>query len=177
MPARSLPHACTPTSPRHSLWTLAHTFHATKAMSKDLTATSSTTIDAPAARVWDALTDPAKIREYMFGTNVVSDWREGSSIIWKGEWKGKPYEDKGEILQMKPPRLLRYSHFSPMSGQPDEPENYHTVTIELEDAGAGTKVTLSQDRNATEEARQESARNWTAMLEGLRKLVEAARTS
>lgn len=142
-------------------------------MKNDLTATASTTINAPSTKVWDALIDPAKIREYMFGTNVVSDWREGSAIAWKGEWKGKAYEDKGEILQMKPPRLLQYSHFSPMMGKPDKPENYHTVTIELEDAGASTKVTLSQDNNATEEARQESARNWAAMLDGLRQLVES----
>jgi len=141
-------------------------------MKSDLTAEASTTIHAPAASVWDALVDPAKIREYMFGTNVESEWREGGPITWKGEWKGKPYEDKGVILKMKSPRILQYSHFSPLSGQPDKPENYHTVTIELEENGPSTKVTLSQDKNATEEERSESAKNWSMMLDSLRKVVE-----
>ena len=88
-------------------------------------------INAPIANVWDALVDPATIKQYMFGTNVVSDWHEGAPIVWRGEWEGKPYEDKGKILQLKPEYVLQYSHFSPLSGQPDVPENYHTVTIEL----------------------------------------------
>jgi len=141
-------------------------------MPSDLLAKASTTIDAPAATVWDALVKPEKIREYMFGTNVESDWREGSPITWKGEWEGKPYEDKGKILRLTPPRVLQYSHFSPMMGKPDVPENYHTVTIELSQDGSGTRVALSQDNNETEDARAHSEKNWTMMLDGLKKFVE-----
>ena len=65
-----------------------------------------------------ALVDPAAIKQYMFGTTVESDWREGSSIVWKGEWQGRAYEDKGVILRLEPGRLLQYSHFSPLSGAP-----------------------------------------------------------
>ena len=83
----------------------------------------------------------------MFGTNVISDWYEGSPIVWKGEWQGKPYEDKGHIFQFKPEQTIQYSHFSPLSGLPDEPENYHTVTIELTTAGNRTNVSLAQDNN------------------------------
>jgi uncharacterized protein YndB with AHSA1/START domain len=143
-------------------------------MANDFIAKASTTIQAPAAKVWDALVDPDKIREYMFGTNVASDWREGSPITWKGEWKGKPYEDKGTILRSVAPRILEYTHFSPMTGEPDLPENYHTVTIELTDAGPATTLTLTQNHNPTEEARQESEKNWTMMLDGIRKIVEAS---
>jgi uncharacterized protein YndB with AHSA1/START domain len=143
-------------------------------MANDFIAKASTTIQAPAAKVWDVLVDPDKIREYMFGTNVESDWREGSPITWKGEWKGKPYEDKGTILRSAAPRILEYTHFSPMTGEPDLPENYHTVTIELAEAGPATTVTLTQNHNKTEEARQESEKNWTMMLDGIRKIVEAS---
>src|SRR2546427_90916 len=83
----------------------------------------ATTINAPLARVWDTLVDPEAIRRYMFGTTVVSDWKEGGPIVWKGEWKGKAYEDKGVILRLEPERILQYSHFSPQSGLPDTPEN------------------------------------------------------
>jgi uncharacterized protein YndB with AHSA1/START domain len=139
----------------------------------DRIAKASATIDAPAAKVWDALVNPAAIREYMFGTNVESDWKEGGAITWKGEWQGKAYEDKGEIRKVEPGRVLQYTHFSPLAGLPDAPENYHTVTVELADRGAGTEVSLAQDNNATEEAQAHSEKNWTMMLEALKKYVES----
>ena len=142
-------------------------------MEKGLVAESSTEIAAPRSKVWKALTDPASIKKYMFGADVESDWREGSPITWKGEWQGKKYEDKGVILQMKPERTLSYSHFSPLSGKPDRPENYHTVTIDLSGQGARTGVMLTQDNNATEEMRDQSAKNWSMMLSSLKKLLES----
>ena len=141
-------------------------------MNTTLVAKASITINARSARVWDALVNPAAIKQYMFGTNVVTDWHEGSPIVWKGEWQGKSYEDKGVILQFKPERTLQYSHFSPLAGLPDRPENYHTVTIELSDEGNQTRVSLAQDNNLTEQARDHSEKNWETMLAGLRKLVE-----
>ncbi len=141
-------------------------------MIADQIAKAAVTIDAPAARVWQALVDPDAIRQYMFGTNVTTDWREGSPIVWKGEWQGKSYEDKGVLLEVKPERTLKYSHFSPLSGLPDKPENYHTVTIELSGKGDRTEVALSQDNNPTEEAREHSQENWEKMLAGLKKHLE-----
>ena len=139
---------------------------------KGLVARASTTIDAPIAKVWDALVNPKTIKEYMFGTNVTSDFREGSPIVFKGEWQGKAYEDKGVILKLNPEKMLRYSHYSPLSGLPDKPENYHTVTIELAGDGSSTVVTLSQDNNPTAEARQHAEENWRMVLDGLKKLLE-----
>ena len=141
-------------------------------MSKGIVATASTTIDAQPAKVWSALTTPDSIRQYMFGATVISDWKEGSPIVWKGEWQGKPYEDKGVILRLEPERVLQYSHFSPLSGIPEAPDSYHTVTIDLSKEGSGTRVTLSQDNNANEQARQHSEKNWQTMLAGLKKVVE-----
>ena len=137
------------------------------------TAYCSININAPADRIWQALVTPAEIKAYMFGTTVVSDWKEGRPIIWKGDWKGKPYEDKGVLLQVKGERLLQYTHFSPLAGLPDLAENYHTVTIELAADGPRTGVTLSQDNNATAEARAESEKNWDTMLTALKAHVEA----
>ncbi len=141
-------------------------------MDKKLIARASVTINTPRARVWNALVNPEAIKQYMFGTNVVSDWREGRPIIWKGEWQGKSYEDKGVILQFTPERTLQYSHFSPLSGQPDKPENYHTVTIELSGEGNQTRASLAQDNNPTEQARDHSAKNWEMMLAALKKFLE-----
>ena len=142
-------------------------------LEKGQIAKSSIAIDAPRAKVWHALTDPATIAKYMFGAKVESDWREGRTITWKGEWKGKPYEDKGKILKMKPEQTLQYSHYSPMSGAPDVPESYHTVTIDLSGKGDRTDVTLTQDNNASDAEREHSEQNWTTMLQSLKKVVES----
>ncbi len=141
-------------------------------MNKGLIAKTSISINAPVGRVWDALINPELIGQYMFGTSVISDWKQGSPIAWKGEWQGKKYEDRGVILKLKPERLIQYSHFSPLSGKPDLPENYHTVTVELVSDGAETTVSLSQDNNPTEQAREHSEKNWKMMLASLKKLLE-----
>ena len=138
-------------------------------------ATATVEIDASPTRVWTALTDPAEIEKYMFGSHVVTDWRPGSSIVWEGEYEGKRYEDKGEIVEIKPARRLKITHFSPLSGQEDVPENYHTLTYELEAAGAMTRVALSQDNNPTAEAAEHSKANWEKMLSGLKEVVETSK--
>jgi uncharacterized protein YndB with AHSA1/START domain len=143
-------------------------------MKTDHVARSIITVDAPARKVWQALVTPAAIKQYMFGTTVESSWSEGSTITWKGNWQGKSYEDKGVIVRMQPGRTLTYTHFSPLSGLPDTPDNYHTVTIELTAEGDGTRVELSQDNNPTDQARQHSEKNWGMMLAGLKKYVESS---
>jgi uncharacterized protein YndB with AHSA1/START domain len=141
-------------------------------MPSPLIAESHITIRAPIATVWEALVNPDKIKHYMFGTTAVSDWKEGSAIVWKGEWEGKAYEDKGVILKLLPEQVLQYSHFSPLSGQADVPEHYHTVTIELSPNGTDTVLRLSQDKNATEEEREQAEKNWEMMLTSLKQFLE-----
>ena len=141
--------------------------------SDDHVARASVAVEAPPETVWKALVEPETIRKYMMGgANVISDWEEGSDIAWEGEWEGKPFKDKGTILQKDPERLLQYSHFSPLSGKADSPENYHTITIELSGDGPTTEVTLTQDNNETDEAKDHSEQNWQAMLDGLKRVVE-----
>jgi uncharacterized protein YndB with AHSA1/START domain len=143
-------------------------------MKTNFVATATTTIYAPADRVWDAITDPAQIKEFMFGSTVKTDWAVGSSITYSGEWEGKPFEDKGIVVDVQPGRVLSTTHFSPLSGKEDSPENYHTVTYTLDPHGDSTIVTLTQDNNESDEDAKHSADNWTLMLAGLKKVVEAA---
>jgi uncharacterized protein YndB with AHSA1/START domain len=140
---------------------------------KGLVANAQTSIEASVDKVWDALINPEIIKKYMFGTTVSSDWKNGSDITWTGEWKGKAYEDKGKIKQIKPKTLIQYTHYSPLTGEPDLPQNYHTVTIKLTPENGSTTVVLSQDNNKTEDARQHSENNWTMMLSELKKLLES----
>ncbi|HEY4648685.1 MAG TPA: SRPBCC domain-containing protein [Gemmatimonadales bacterium] len=142
------------------------------AKTSNLIARSSIVVDAPASKVWQALVTPSAVKQYMFGTDMRSEWKEGSPVTWTGEWQGRKYEDRGVIKQFKPNQALQYTHFSPLAGLPDEPENYHTVTIQLAPEGERTRVSLTQDNNATEEERAHSEQNWGVMLEGLKKFVE-----
>ncbi len=136
-------------------------------------AITSVVIDAPRAKVWDALTNPAKVKLYLHGTDLSTDWTVGGPIIWRGEWKGHSYVDKGTVLAFEPERLLKTTHWSPMGGIEDTPENYHTVTYELSEDGGRTTLTLTQDNNATQaEADTMAESNWGPVLQGLKATAE-----
>jgi len=141
-------------------------------MDRKFVAKATTTINAPASKVWDALTKPELIKQYMFGTDVISDWTVGSSITYRGEWKGKTFEDKGKVLEVKREKSLVSTHWSPLSGVPDSPENYHTVAYDLVENDGKTEVTITQDNNASAEEKTESENNWKQILEGMKKLIE-----
>ena len=142
-------------------------------MNDKFRATAKTTIHAPASKVWDALTKPELIKQYLFGSDVISDWKVGSPITYKGEWQGKPFEDKGEILKVEPEKILVSTHWSPLSGVPYTPENSHTVTYKLNGNGNSTEVTIIQDNNANEKEKAESEQIWRTVLEGMKKLLES----
>ena len=61
-------------------------------MANKLSVKVSRDINAPVSKVWQALTDPALIKQYLFGTETKSDWKKGSSITYTGVWEGKSYE-------------------------------------------------------------------------------------
>ena len=140
--------------------------------SEKYVAKAQTIINATADKVWNALTNPEMIKKYMFGTTVISEWKEGSKIVWKGEWEGKSYEDKGKILQLENQKKIQYSHYSPLSGLHDIPENYHTITIDLSEIENKTAVFLTQDHNSTVDDRLHSEKNWSMMLTSLKELLE-----
>jgi len=141
-------------------------------MTEKHVARTSVTINAPALKVWEALTKPDLIKQYLFGTHVTTDWRVGSPITYEGIWEGKAYKDKGKILQVEPNKLLVSTFWSALVGLPDVPENYQTVRYELSAAGSGTKLTLTQDNNATLEEADHSAQNWKMVLDGMKQLLE-----
>jgi uncharacterized protein YndB with AHSA1/START domain len=138
----------------------------------DIGASSSITIDATIEEVWKALTTPELIKQWFFGVDTESDWEAGSSLIHRGEWQGKPYEDRGEILKIDPPRLLVHDHWSDLSGLPDRPENYQEVTWALEELRDMTKVTVTERNLPSEEAKAVSENAWKTALTGLKGVLE-----
>jgi uncharacterized protein YndB with AHSA1/START domain len=104
---------------------------------------------------------------------VKTDWRPGSAITWSGEIDGKQYEDKGEVISVVENERLTMTHYSPLMGKPDSAENYHTVDYELARTTDGTRVTLLQDNNESEEEAERFGQNWSAMLGQLKEVVES----
>jgi uncharacterized protein YndB with AHSA1/START domain len=92
--------------------------------------------------------------------------------VHRGEWQGKPYEDKGTIIRFEPPELLVHSHWSPASGVPDLPENYQEVTWSLEERDDATVLTVSETNILSEPAKAISEESWKTVLNNLKQLVE-----
>jgi len=141
-------------------------------MNKELNFTANLLIHAKPAEVWHALTDRETIKKYFFGTDAISDWKVGSPLIFQGEWEGKRYQDKGNILAAEPGRRLQYNYWSGFSGLEDIEENYSLVTYELDLEGESTKITLSQKGFASEEALAHADAGWKMVLDNLKKLLE-----
>ncbi len=114
-------------------------------MIKKLKVKKTIEINADTSQVWDALTNPKKIKQYLFGTETISDWKVGSTIIFQGEYQGQKYKDKGKILDIKEGQLLQYAYWSGFSGLEDKEENYSKVTYKLNRKEPSTILTLTQE--------------------------------
>lgn len=136
-------------------------------------ATAETDIHASPQRVWTALTEPEQIAAYMGGSRVETTWQVGSSITWSGEYDGRAYQDKGEVLTYDEPHVLSVTHYSPLTGQDDRPENYHTVAYTLTAVGDITRLSLTQDGCTDEAQAEQFSRNWQQILEGVKTHVES----
>jgi uncharacterized protein YndB with AHSA1/START domain len=140
-------------------------------MKGSLISETSVSIKASAARVWKAITDPKSIKQYLFGTKVTSDFKEGSEITYEGEFEGRSYKDKGVIRKMEPGKIFQSTFLS--GTKEDKPENYNLVTYKLVEDEGKTVVTLSQDNIASEKEKEHSDGNWTTVLKKLKEVVEA----
>ena len=147
-------------------------------MQNELTVKKEIRLNAPAERVWQALTDPEQTKKYMFGCKVLSDWKIGSSLTWEGvsaEGK-KTVFVKGSVVDIDDGKLLKFTTFDPNSGFEDIPSNYTTVTCQLTKSGESTLLSVEQGDFAhiTEGNKryEETAKGWDFALAGLRDLVE-----
>jgi uncharacterized protein YndB with AHSA1/START domain len=141
-------------------------------MGEELKLEHSVTIDAPIGKVWEALTTPAQIKRWFLGVDTETDWSVGGPIVHRGEYQGRPYEDKGEILEIEPPRLLVHSHWSPVSDLPDDPRNYQRVSWELSERHNATVLTVKEANLPSEDARETSDKSWGMVLGNLKRLLE-----
>ena len=129
-------------------------------------------INADKSKVWDALINPEIIKQYFFGTEVVSDWEVGSEIIFQGEYQGTKYRDKGNILKIETEKIIRYNYWSGFSGLEDKEENYSIVTYELNDENGKTRLSLTQENLANEQSKEHSDKNWDIVLSQMKEIIE-----
>ena len=132
----------------------------------------SVLINASKTKVWKALTDPALIKEYLFGTETITDWHVGSDLIFQGEWLGQAYKDKGHILEITPEQILSYDYWSGFSGLEDKPENYSIVTYRMQDEGEGVRLSVSQKGFAAKENQDHSESGWSEVLQKIKEIAE-----
>lgn len=130
------------------------------------------TIDAPPDAVWAAMT---KTDSPMFmGARMETDWRPGSRYTLRGEWNGNAFTDYGEIETAERGRELSFTHWSKT---PEQPESYNFVRYRIAPDGKGSRVTLAQfgrgkPKDFDDKTRAEFRKNWTMMLDGLKKAAE-----
>lgn len=141
-------------------------------MNHDLEVSESILINASAERVWEVLTTPAIISEYLYGTETITDWKPGSEIIFQGEYENTKYRDKGFILENIPLKKISYSYWSGFSGLADIPENYSTVIYLLEAKGTQTLFTWQQKGFADESRLEHSKSGMPAFLEQIKGIAE-----
>lgn len=129
-------------------------------------------LDADTSAVWEAITDPKWTRKYMYNSEVISDWKKGSSIIWR-DADSKKVHVKGIILEIEPNKFLKTADLSIDAGLPDIDSNYSRVTYELTDENGKTKLLITEDHFNGDQKRYEDANHfWEIVLTGLKELFE-----
>lgn len=142
-------------------------------MNQDLIAQESIEVNSSHEKVWEVLTNPELIKKYLFGTEVRTDWEVGSPIVFQGEYNGKHYKDKGNVIENHPNKLLKYNYWSGFSGLADQPENYSMVTYTLEKlADHKVKLTWHQKGFSSEEGQKHTEKGLTGILAQIKELAE-----
>jgi uncharacterized protein YndB with AHSA1/START domain len=139
---------------------------------QNLSTELSILINAGSAVIWKVLTDTEMIKQYLFGSNVVTDWKVGSIITFTRITNETEYQDKGEILEIEPKKRLTYSYWSSQEGYPDIPENYLLVSYTIEKEDARLRLTYRREKIPIEFEQKNQEKYLPGMLGNLKKLAE-----
>jgi hypothetical protein len=132
------------------------------------------TINAPTIKVWNTLTNPDIIKEWISEeeTSIISDWEVGSPLIFKAKWHGVMYENKGVILQFEPEKVFKYNYWSVFSRLPDSPENYSIIEQKLIPKENQTEIELKVSNLLNEAIYGHWNFYWAMTLDIIKKLIE-----
>lgn len=142
------------------------------------TSTSEVTIVASPQTVWEALVTPAWVKQWQYGSDLITDWQVGGPIRFHSEWQGKTYEQWGQVLEFVPFERLRYSLFAPRPGLEDRPEHRFVMTYRLSQDDGATRLTIEQeDPRPGAQTTSGGGGEGAGILEGLKTLIENRRTA
>ena len=106
---------------------------------------STVKILAPAKKVWLALTSPGLVKQWQYGSDLLTTWEVGASIVFRNEWNGQVFEQKGTVLEFSPESRLKYSLFFPRPDLRDIPEHSIYMTYELAESDGTTSLLVRQE--------------------------------
>jgi uncharacterized protein YndB with AHSA1/START domain len=133
-------------------------------------------IEAPAARVFRALTEPRELMHWWGSPETYRAHKWESDFRVGGRWRvdgkgvdGTPYSVSGEFIEITPPRRL--VHTWAHDWDADHPVT--KVTFTLDDVPGGTRVTLRHEGfGKRTEACSSHAKGWERVLTWLQGYLE-----
>jgi len=144
-------------------------------MAKKQTSEKNIIINIDPENLWNILTKSKYTKEYMFNCSVNSDWKKGSQITWEGNYQGYQAFQKGEIIDVKPFELIKYSTFDPNFGLEDIPENYIHVSYLLKAIDGQTELTIVNETfDGNEERMGHINQGWDMVIEKIKEVAEKA---
>jgi uncharacterized protein YndB with AHSA1/START domain len=133
---------------------------------------SKLSINAPPEKVWDALTNPEKVKAWQYGSVLTTDWKAGNDIRFSTAWEGQLFEQWGKVLVFEPYKQLSYSLFAPRPGLEDKPENCFRMQYKLTEKGDNTELEISQEDNRPGAKQEEEQGEENPVLKMLKDLIE-----
>lgn len=138
-----------------------------------LISSQSIIINADADKIWETLTNPLLISQYLFGAQTITDWKIGSNITFKINFEGNEFVDKGIVTENIPNKVLRYKYWSGFCGLEDKPENYSIVIYDIKKVqDRNYKLTWTQKGFADEQSRTSSENSLKNILEQIKSISE-----
>ncbi len=131
------------------------------------------TINATMQKVWDTITKPELVKQWQYGSDLITNWVVGDDIIFRTEWEGIVFEQWGKILEMQPIKLIKYSLFAPRPDLEDKPENYFIMSYILKKENGQTKLEIIQEDNRAGAVQEKPQGEENPILQSLKKIAES----
>ncbi len=136
--------------------------------------TSDSTVEilAPARKVWLALTSPDLVKQWQYGSDLLTTWEVGTPIVFRNEWNGQVFEQKGTVLEFIPESRLKYSLFFPRPDLQDSPEQCFFMTYALSKGDGATSLLIRQEDPRPSPPDESVGDEGPNVLSALKELVE-----
>lgn len=134
---------------------------------------STIVLNAPVEKVWNVLTKPELVKQWQYGSDLITDWKTGNEIRFRNEWEGQIFEQWGTILEVVPNQKIKYSLFFPRPELEDKPENYFIMSYVLSKENQKTKLEIIQEDNRPGAVQEEPQGEENPILQGLKAIIES----